>query len=79
MVVGPGYHDYGIRAINGLIHDETGDYIDNPMFPRKAICDFEVKYQWCCEEIFHTPTLTIGKKILPPFYPDPGLALNLSA
>ena len=43
LVVGPGYHDYGIRAINGLIHDETGDYIDNPMFPRKAICDFEVK------------------------------------
>ena len=44
LVVGPGYHDYGIRAINGLIHDETGDYIDNPMFPRKAICDFEVNY-----------------------------------
>ena len=21
--------------------------------------------QWCCEEIFHTPTLTIGKKIYP--------------
>ena len=39
--------------------------------------------QWCCEEIFHTPTLTFLKKILPPFYPDPvqysGLALNLSA
>ena len=22
--------------------------------------------QWCCEEIFHTPTLTIVKKVLPP-------------
>ena len=23
--------------------------------------------QWCCEETFHTPTLTIGKKSFTPF------------
>ena len=36
--------------------------------------------QWCCDEVFHTPTLTIGKKIYPfpllwpqgdPAYPPP--------
>ena len=29
--------------------------------------------QWCCEEIFHTPTLTIGKKFYPHFTPILGL------
>ena len=25
-------------------------------------------HQWCCEEIFHTPTLTIGKKFPHPHF-----------
>ena len=70
MVVGPGYHDYGIRAINGLIHDETGDYIDNPMFPRKAICDFEVNHlsisswKFTLHQIFLSSILDFGYESL---------------
>ena len=37
-----------------------------PVFKPLELCETDSIEQWCCKEIFHTPTLTIGKKILPP-------------
>ena len=43
-LVGTGYYDYVIRAINGLI-DDSGEYMENPIIPKKAFCDFTAKHE----------------------------------
>jgi len=41
-MMGAGFSDYGVRALNGLVMDD-GSYIANPMFPRLTMCDFAVR------------------------------------